>query len=44
MKIEGSIFNMLDSFHLIDFAGALSETALGPPRACAIRIRYRFNR
>ncbi len=41
LTLEGSVFNVFDRLHVIDFAGALSDTALGLPRSYALTLRFR---
>jgi outer membrane receptor protein involved in Fe transport len=41
LTLEGSVFNVFDRLHVIDFAGALSDTALGLPRSYSLTLRFR---
>lgn len=44
LTLEASVTNVLNSFHLINFAGALSDTALGLPRSYSIGVWFRSHR
>jgi hypothetical protein len=42
LGLQLDVTNVTDRFNLINFAGLLSGTALGPPRGASVRLRLEF--
>jgi outer membrane receptor for Fe3+-dicitrate len=42
VSIQGDVLNLTNRLNVIDFAGLLSGTAIGPPRSFGLRLRTEF--
>jgi outer membrane receptor for Fe3+-dicitrate len=42
VTVQADVLNLTDRLNVINFAGLLSGTALGPPRSFGIRLRTEF--
>ena len=42
VSVQGDVTNLTNRLNVIDFAGLLSGTAIGPPRGVGVRLRMEF--